>query len=330
MTDADTDAENENDRRTFPSGVASVDEAVAQLETAEDWAGRHAQEEMRWAGWTAVVEPLVERLAGGDERSRKRAAIALGWVGDADAVDPLAGRLRADDAASVREAAATALGEIGDGEAVDPLVDAFGSEPAASVRQRIAWALAACGGVEESVDLVESYDGPERDAVLRSATRGLATSEAGRAAAVELLLTGPLPARRSAANTLSPDDDRTATALTTALEDGDAEVRLYAAQSLAPHVADLERPSLPARLLERAAGDGPSDPVLRALVAVAAGGERGLDADPDPEVRAAAVRSLREAPGHPGVERALCSVAETDPGPEVRETARAALDADRS
>lgn len=288
--DGDTDSD---DRRMHPSGVDGVEAALTQLETAEDWEDRHAQEEMRWEGWTAVVDPLVERLAAESERTRRRAATALGWVGDADAVDPLVGRLRADDAASVREAAAVALGAIGEpGEtAVDELAAAVERE---SFTAAAAGAVAACGGVERAVDIVERHDDA---AVRRAVLTELASSKRPESVApvVEVLYGGTTPQREAAAHALrwtvgpaATDErgeaglsERARVALVTALDDDAPAVRATAAESLGNHL----RPGPSA--------DPPRyDRIARALADVL------RDADEPAPVRVAAASSLT---GHAAV-----------------------------
>ncbi len=312
-----------DDRRMYPSGVASVSEALDQLEADEDWEHRHGQEEMRWRGWTEVVDPLVDRLDAERERTRGRAVQALGWVEDERAFEPVLRRLRVDDSTRVRRQAAAALGAIGGERAVEPLVDAFDREP---FRSTLVSVIGAAGGIDEVRDLVAEYDGPDEESLRRDAVGGIAQRQLSRDpdpaaidAVVDTLHHGTPAERAAAAFYLRAGDDRRVRALVAALDDDDPEVRAFAAQSLG-HVFDAFGYSATGIDLDRPGHDDPdrsTHPVASVL----------LDAlsDPRPEVRDRAARALRGAPDDPAVDRRLRDVAETDPDGDVRSTAERSL-----
>jgi HEAT repeat protein len=242
----------------------------------------------------AAVAPVIEYLQAGDRDARLAATAVLGRLGDRRAVPPLIQLLTsADDELVI--AAADALAQLADGRALDPLLTLF-SATSAAVRQAAIGAVnaTAADGTEARI-LARLSDANQRVrecAVRVAAASSFTVSTAGivgaladehedvRRAAIEGLravdeavavprllaaLHEETPRNRAAAaHVLRAVDGAVEAPLVAALDDADAWVRYFAADSLALHGG---------------------------AAALAALG-RTINSDPAPHVRIAAMKTL--------------------------------------
>jgi HEAT repeat protein len=182
--------------------AAALDVLVQALATEADL---NVREDITWALvrlGEAVISPLVSLLRDGDAAARHNAAHTLGKLGKADAgaIDALSAALHDPDAA-VRAKSAFALGQIKDARAIPALASLLGSED---------------DGLREIVNQVLPDFGV-----------AAVPAVAGR------LADARPQAREQAADILGMIGDKAAiSALTTALSDGEWQVRFAAVTAL--------------------------------------------------------------------------------------------------
>lgn len=273
-----------------------------------------------------MVDLLTEQLASPDLETRRAAVTALGRIGDRRAVGALVGVLAAGER-DLFVSVAAALARLGDGRAFEPLLELLGDADVA-VRQAAVGALNSIGDPATAPRVARLLDDPDRnvrESAVRIAgyfgypacaeqllARGADPDEGVRAAAMEhlpylddprvpLLLFSTVSAdtprvRAAAAHALAcVDAPGVSEALHTALQDTDAWVRYFAAQSIGRR-RDASRFEDLATLVDR-------DPARQVRVAAieaigAVGGRKAIDvlaslvSSPDADVAASALRSI--------------------------------------
>lgn len=268
------------------SWIDALDSSNALTRAAAVWALGRSEDE-------GAVAPLIAALGDADPRTRQWAARGLDGFADPRAVPPLLERLEDDDA-EVRQWAIRSLEPILDERAIRPLIERSEDEDA-EVREWAVRTLASLDSDSVAVALRERLEDPSPD-VREWAARAMAASATPRpmppglqADGREALMPG-LGERRPI-----PGDDQDIAALIRSLDDADADVREWAARSLA-EIGD-ERAVWP--LIERIRDDANADVREWAIRALAWLGDpdatdpliNALD-DAHPDIREWAVRSL--------------------------------------
>jgi HEAT repeat protein len=264
----------------------AVKPLVVALREAEPWLAPRIADILVRHG-DAVVDPMLQFLEDpGRHPARAWAANVLGELRPTRAFATLARALEDPDD-EVRAKAATALGLVRDSRAVSYLLDRLLTDPAPFVRARIAGALGR-------------FDAPE---VVDRLVRGLGDRAWWvRMRSVEALEQIGAPAEG---------------ALLAALDDTDPEIRLRAA-------VGLERLGVPARLTGLIERGEASPDVVDIFARFGNAGARELLSEqlrhPSSRVRTATVEAIRRA-GRRDVAAELVSVAAADAAPEVRAAA---------
>jgi len=261
------------------AAASSVGEALCQvLRAGQDVHRCLAAHALGRIGYGPAVDPLIDALLDEDEDVRGEAAEALFRLGDPRAGDALVRNLVEDPCGQVKINATEALGAMGV-RGAEPFLRrlAVGRDDAVAwddeeflgggwddwldVQIKAIEALGALGARDAVSDIVAALDDEMGQDLSETAFRVLARlGEPGAEALARYATKGDARVRRRAVGALARSDTAVArAALLAALEDASADVRLAAFAGLAAR-----------------------DPAAACLAA-------GLD-DPDPAIRAAAVR----------------------------------------
>ena len=254
------------------------------------------------------AERLIEQIKAHNSASRLSAAEELGRMRWKDAVDPLI-HASHDIREDVRLAAVVALGEVGDPRAVPPLIGALRSEGWA-LRKAAAEALGKIADPGSIAPLLVILDDKDRSVAMAA---GATLARIGQPAAEVLLkaLAGDKARTKEAAayGLGLLGDKRALEPLRAALADAEPLVRLAAANALS-RMGDPESIAGIVALLRQ------QDKTLRtgAGKALVLYGNLAVPplceaaADPDPDVRAAAVKLLHEIDDPRGMEPILAAL----------------------
>lgn len=318
-----------------PASVAPLTET---LETADSWLAPHVADILtrhgeasiapllsvlerrtpaRARAWAANVlgelrapvalPALLAGLDDTDDEVRAKSATALGRIGDRSAVRPLLEHLLADPAPFVRARIANALGLFGDNDVTDRLVHALG-DPAWWVRVRSVEALERIGPAAEQplLTALNHADGEVRGRAAGTLERlGAAATLAAVVrddddpdqAATTLVKFPTAGARELIAGLLMAPRDVTRQTILRALRAGSR-------RDLAPEIAQVALsdpdPALRSLALDTLAKFRVPEAMTAALEA-----EQG---DPEPLVRAAAIRVLARQGGESAIRRVVAGV----------------------
>ncbi len=218
----------------FESRSDRIDKLISGMKGTDNWRARSRMADKLAEFGDPAVGPLVGLLHDPNPETRRDAARALGTIGSLAAVAPLLEKLD-DESADVRFKVIESLGMIRSEEAVGPLLGILESQAEDASRLALfALALGRIGSaaaVEPLLGFLASPNWWDRSAAV-DALGGIG-SEAALDPLVERFGEEDVRVRRSiVVALLKIGSDRAIGLLETALEDGDREVRLYAAEAL--------------------------------------------------------------------------------------------------